>query len=133
MMVVPWIAPLPTTSYQTLRGVSPLVPLEERERFRTAPFGASSLFDELSYSCLSYPDRTKQSVVHGCIEHRLGSTLECIDGVRYMDNNRENTSPLMGLTVLVASELHCCVLHRQAGLNKVNAAVYTSGNSFAFC
>ena len=33
---------------QALRGVSPLVPLEEREHFRTAPFGASSLFDELT-------------------------------------------------------------------------------------
>ena len=33
---------------QALRGISPLVPLEERERFRTAPFGASSLFDELA-------------------------------------------------------------------------------------
>ena len=33
---------------QALRGVSHLVPLEERERFRTAPFGASSLFDELA-------------------------------------------------------------------------------------
>ena len=31
-------------------------------------------------------------IVHGFIEHRLGSTLECIDGVRCMDNNRENTS-----------------------------------------
>ena len=30
------------------RGVSPLVPLEEREHLRTAPFGASSLFDELA-------------------------------------------------------------------------------------
>ena len=25
----------------------------------------------------SYPDKTKHSVVHGYIEHRLGSTLEC--------------------------------------------------------
>ena len=33
---------------QALRGVSPLVPLEEREHFRTAPFGASPLFDELA-------------------------------------------------------------------------------------
>ena len=33
---------------QVLRGVSPVVPLEEREHLRTAPFGASSLFDELS-------------------------------------------------------------------------------------
>ena len=33
---------------QALRGISPLVPLEERERFRTAPFGDSSLFDELA-------------------------------------------------------------------------------------
>ena len=33
---------------QALRGVSPLVPLEEREHFRTASFGDSSLFDELA-------------------------------------------------------------------------------------
>ena len=33
---------------QALRGVSPVVPLEEREHLRTAPFGASSLFDELA-------------------------------------------------------------------------------------
>ena len=33
---------------QAVRGVSPLVPLEERERCRTAPFRASSLFDELA-------------------------------------------------------------------------------------
>ena len=33
---------------QALRGVSPLVPLEEREHLRTAPFGASSLFDEFA-------------------------------------------------------------------------------------
>ena len=32
---------------QALRGVSPLVPLEEREHLHAAPFGASSLFDEL--------------------------------------------------------------------------------------
>ena len=40
----------------------------------------------------SFPNKTRHSVVHGCIEHRLGSTLDCIDGVRCMDNNRENTS-----------------------------------------
>ena len=40
----------------------------------------------------SYPDRTRHSVVHGCIGHWLGSTLECIDGVQCMDNNQENTS-----------------------------------------
>ena len=33
---------------QTLRGVSPRVSQEERERLRTAPFGTSSLFDELA-------------------------------------------------------------------------------------
>ena len=33
---------------QALRGVSPLVSQEERERLRTAPFGALSLFDELA-------------------------------------------------------------------------------------
>ena len=52
-MVLPWIAPSPTTSYCIIRtklyeDFSPLVPLEERERFRIAPFGASSLFDELA-------------------------------------------------------------------------------------
>ncbi|KAK2161927.1 hypothetical protein NP493_1552g00011 [Ridgeia piscesae] len=31
--------------------------------------------------------KTRHPVVHRCIEHRLGSTLECIDGVRCMDNN----------------------------------------------
>ena len=39
----------------------------------------------------SYPDITRHSVVCGCIEHQLGSTVECIDGVQCMDNNRENT------------------------------------------
>ena len=33
---------------QALRGVSPLVSQEEQQRLRTAPFGASSLFDELA-------------------------------------------------------------------------------------
>ena len=33
---------------QALRGVSPLVSLEERELLRTAPFGVSLLFDELA-------------------------------------------------------------------------------------
>ena len=33
---------------QALQGVFPLVPLEERERLRTAPFGASSLFVKLT-------------------------------------------------------------------------------------
>ena len=48
-MALPWIAPSPTTSY-CINGtkLSPLVPLEEREDLRTAPFGASSLFDELA-------------------------------------------------------------------------------------
>ena len=35
----------------------------------------------------SYPDRTRHPVVHRCIGHRLGCTLECIDGIRCMDNN----------------------------------------------
>ena len=70
------------------------------------------------------PRQTRHSVVHGCIEHRLGSTLECIDSVRYMDNNRENTShrrtrvrSLMGLTVLVASENSTVVsyINKQGG------------------
>ena len=46
---------------------------------------------EISTQCSegspSYPDRTRHSVVHRCIEHRLGSTLECIDCVQCMDNN----------------------------------------------
>ena len=90
----------------------------------------------------SYPDRTRHSVVHGCIEHRLGSTLECIDGVRCMDNNRENTShqctrvrshtqshaPLAAEAYGSGSpgcfrQLHCSVLHHQAGWNTVNTAV----------
>ena len=87
----------------------------------------------------NYPDRTRHSVVHGCIEHRLGNTLECIDGVRCTDNNRENTShqrtrvrshtqshaPLAAEAYGSDSpgcvrQLHCSVLHQQAGLNKVN-------------
>ena len=44
---------------------------------------------QCSEGSTSYPDRTRHSIVHGCFEHRLGTTLECIDGV---DNNRENTS-----------------------------------------
>ena len=92
----------------------------------------------------NYPDRTRHSVVHGCIEHRLGSTLECIDGVRCMDNNRENTShqhtrvrshtqshgPLAAEAYGSDSpgcikQLHCSVLHQQAGLNMVNTAMQT--------
>ena len=41
---------------------------------------------------LQLPRQTRHSVVDGCIEHWLGSTLECTDGVRCMDNNRDNTS-----------------------------------------
>ena len=92
----------------------------------------------------SYPDRTRHSAVHGCIEHRLGSTLECIDGVWCMDNNRENTShqrtrvrshtqshaPLAAEVYGSDSpgcvrQLHCSVLHQQAGRNTVNTAVQT--------
>ena len=92
----------------------------------------------------SYPDRTRHSVVHGCIEHWLESTLECIDGVRCMDNNRDNTShqrtrvrthtqsqaPLAVEAYGSDSpgcvrQLHCSVLHQQAGLNTVNTAVQT--------
>ena len=92
----------------------------------------------------SYPNRIRHSVVHGCIEHRLGSTLECIDGALCMDNNLENTShqctrvrshtqshaPLA--TEAYGSDspgcirqLHCSVVHQQAGQNKVNTAVQT--------
>ena len=102
---------------------------------------------EVSTQCFrsrSYPDRTRHSVVHGCIEHRLGSTLECIDGVRCMDNNRENTShqrtrvrshtqshaPLAAEAYGSDSpscvrQLHCSVVHQQAGWNTVNTAVQT--------
>ena len=92
----------------------------------------------------SYPDRTRHSVVHGWIEHRLGSTLECIDGVRCMDNNRKNTShqrtrvrshtqshaPLAAEAYgpdspCCVRQLHCSVLHQQAGRNTVNTAVQT--------
>ena len=88
------------------------------------------------------PQQTRHSVVHGCIEHRLGSTLECIDSVRCMDNNRENTSHqrtrvrshTQSHTPLAAEaygsdspgcirKLHCSVLHQQAGRNTVNTAV----------
>ena len=68
--------------------------------------------------------------------------MECIDGVRCMDNNRENTShqctrvrshtqsnaPLAAEAYGSDSpgcvrKLHCSVLHQQAQLNKVNTAV----------
>ena len=57
--------------------------------------GGSPMVDvstQCSEGNISYPDRTRHSVVHGCFEHRLWTTLECIDGVRCKDNNRENTS-----------------------------------------
>ena len=92
----------------------------------------------------NYPDRTRHPVVHRCIEHRLGSTMECIDGVRCMDNNQENTShqctqvrshtqshaPLAAEAYWSDSlgcvrQLHCSVLHQQAGQNTVNTAVET--------
>ena len=84
------------------------------------------------------------SVIHRCIEHRLGSTLECINRVRFMDNNRENTphqrtrvrSHTQSHAPLAAEaygsdspgcvrQLHCSVLHQQAGWNTVNTAVQT--------
>ena len=74
--------------------------------------------------------------------HRIS---ECIDGVRYMDNNRENIShqrtrvrshtqshgPLAaeayGSNSLgCVRQPHCSVLHQQAGLNTVNTAVQTN-------
>ena len=92
----------------------------------------------------SYPDRIRHPVVHRCIEHRLGSTLECIDGVRCMDNNRENTphqctrvrshtqnhAPLAAETYGFDSpgcvrQLHCSVLHQQTGRNTGNTTVRT--------
>ena len=92
----------------------------------------------------SYPDRTRHPVVHRCIEHWLGSTLECIDGVRCMDNNQENSShqhtrvrshtqshaPLAAEAYGSGSpgcvrQLHRSVLHQQAGQNTVNTAVQT--------
>ena len=70
--------------------------------------------------------------------------MECIDGVRCMDNNQENTShqhtrvrshtqshaPLAAEAYVSDSpgcvrQLHCSVLHQQAGLNKVSTAVQT--------
>ena len=76
----------------------------------------------------------------------MGSTLECIDGVRCIDNNRENTShqrtrvrshtqshaPLAAEACGSDSpgcvrKLHCSVLHQQAGPNTVNTAVQMSG------
>ena len=99
---------------------------------------------QCSKGSTSYPDRTRHSVVHGCFEHRLGSTLECIDGVRCMNNNRENTShqharlrshtqshaPLAAEAFGPGSpgcvrQLHCSVPHQQAGWKTVNTAVQT--------
>ena len=57
--------------------------------------GGSPMVDvgtQCSEGSTSYSDRTRHSVVHGCFVHHLGTTLECIDGVRCMDNNRKNTS-----------------------------------------
>ena len=89
----------------------------------------------------SYPDRTRHSVVHGCIKHQLGSTLECSGGVRCLDNNRENTShqhtrvrshALSHAPLAYGSDspgcvrhLHCSVLHQQAGRIMANTAVQT--------
>ena len=90
----------------------------------------------------NYPDRTRHPVVHKCIEHRLGNTLECIDGVQCMDKNRSNTphqhtrvrshtqshAPLAVETYGSDSpgcvrQLQCSVLHQQTGRNTVNTAV----------
>ena len=57
--------------------------------------GRSPMVDvstQCSEGSTSYPDRTRHSVVHGCFEHGLGTTLECIDNVQCMVNNRKNTS-----------------------------------------
>ena len=81
---------------------------------------------EVSTQCCegspSYPDRTRHSVVHGCIEHQLGSTLNALT-VSGVCTTTEKTlhinvleleaihramlhwlRKLMGLTVLVASD-----------------------------
>jgi len=57
--------------------------------------GGSPMVDvstQCSEGSTSYPDKSRHPTVHGCFEHLLGTTLECIDGVWCMDNNRENTS-----------------------------------------
>ena len=99
--------------------------------------GGSPMVDvstQCSERSTNYPDRTRHSVVHGCIKHRLGTTLECIDGVQCMDNNQENTSHqrtrvrshTQSHASLVAEanspdspgctrQLHHSVLHQQAG------------------
>ena len=111
--------------------------------------GGGSPMVDVSTQCsegrnTSYPNRTRHSVVHRCIEYRLGSTLEFIDGVRCMDNNWEYTShqrawfgshtqshaPLAAEAYGPDSpgcikQLHRSVLHQQAGQNMVNTAVQT--------
>ena len=92
-----------------------------------------------------YPDITRHPVIHRCIIHRLGSTLEYIAGVRCIDNNRENTphkrtrvrSHTQSPAPLAAEaygsdspgcirQFHCCILHQQAGRNMVNTDVQTN-------
>ena len=92
----------------------------------------------------SYPDGTRHSVVHECIDQRLGSTLECKYGVRYMDNKREKQftstcsswNHTQSHTPLAeeANRRHSpgcvrqpyrSVLHQQPGRNTVNTTVQT--------
>ncbi|KAK2183445.1 hypothetical protein NP493_312g05018 [Ridgeia piscesae] len=58
--------------------------------------GGSPMVDvstQCSEGSTSYlPTEQDTQFVHGCFEHRLGTTLECSDGVRCMDNNGEYTS-----------------------------------------
>ena len=110
--------------------------------------GGRASMVEISTQCSEesscHPDRTRHPIVHRCIEHRLGSTLEYIDGVRCMDNNRENTphqhtrvrshtqshAPLAAEAYGCDSpscvrQFHCSILHQQVGRNTVNTAVQT--------
>ena len=77
-----------------------------------------SPMSNVSTQCSEGSTSYTHSVVHGCIQHRLGRTLECIDGVQCMDNNRETTS-------CVSRQLNRNVLHQQAGRNTVNIVVQT--------
>ena len=92
----------------------------------------------------SYSDGTRHSVVHGCIKHLPGWTLECIVRVRSMDTSREKTShqrarvgshteshtPLAenayrSLSPGCVRQLKRSVLHLQAGRNTFNTVVHT--------
>ena len=66
-----------------------------------------SLSTQCSEGSPSYPDRTRHSVVHGCIEHRLGSTLECIDRAGVWTT----TEITLHINVLELEAIHRAMLH----------------------